>query len=260
MEEKWFSGLPTKIIGRYVRCFKKATSTNDLAWLEVSRGAPEGTIIFADEQTKGRGRFGRSWFSPVGGLWTSIILKPQIPPEHGCLLMAIGAIAVCELIRDKFNLSAHIRWPNDVILNNKKVAGIIVEAKYLANKPEAMVLGIGFNVNIPKDKIPEELKDTFTSLSIEKNKEVDFRLLAGDFISYLDKWYQYMVQGQYETINSAWKEMSAVMDKQVIIKMQGKEWLGKVSDLDPCKGISLTLDSGEVKVFQGEYVESLRIK
>jgi len=260
MEESWFTELATKIIGRQVRCFKKATSTNDLAWLEISRGAPEGTVILADEQTKGRGRFGRSWFAPTGGLWVSVVLKPQIPVEHSCLLMVIGAIAVCELIREKLNLPATIRWPNDVIINDKKVAGIIVEARYLANKPEAMVLGIGLNVNVPKDKIPAELKDIFTSLSIEKNKEIDFRTLAGDFVSSLDRWYQYIINKQYEVINSAWREMSAIMDKRVVIKTQDKEWEGRVLDIDPCKGVSIKLDSGEVKLFQGEYVESLRIK
>ena len=155
MEESYFTNLNTKTIGRKVLCHKKVTSTNDLGWLEVSRGAEEGTVILAEEQLKGRGRFGRNWFSPSHkGIWLSLVLYPSRFPEETFLLMSIGAIAVADLLKNKFNLPASIRWPNDVIINNKKISGIIVESKYINKSPNATVMGIGLNIDIPESEIP----------------------------------------------------------------------------------------------------------
>lgn len=261
MEESWFTGLPVKIIGRQVRCFKKATSTNDLAWLEISRHAPEGTVIFANEQIKGRGRLGRQWHSPDGkGLWASFILKPDLPVEKIPLIMVIGAIAICELIQQEFNLLASIRWPNDVLINNKKIAGIIVESKFFTNQPEASVLGIGFNANLSSDEIPAELKPIITSLLIEKKHVIDMQMLTRHLLIYLDNWYEKIVTQDYEPINLTWREMSGVMNRQVIIKTQGESIEGLVTELDPCAGISLKMPDNTTRQFQGEQVESLRLK
>jgi BirA family biotin operon repressor/biotin-[acetyl-CoA-carboxylase] ligase len=261
IEETWFEGLPTRVIGRKVLCFKKVTSTNDLAWLEIFRGAAEGTVIFADEQLKGRGRFGRSWFAPRGGgLWFSIVLKPQISPEHACLLMVIGAIAICELLREKYQLPASIRWPNDVIINNKKVAGIIVEARYLANTPEAMVVGIGFNANLKETDIPQDLIPLITSLSQECKRDIEEEPLVKDLLISLDNWYDKIRQKEYEVINRTWQEMSGVLNHVVIVKTADKEITGTVVSLDACTGISIKTPDGQTHQFRGENVESLRLK
>lgn len=261
MEESWFAGLPVKIIGRHIRCFKKVTSTNDLAWLEISRNAPEGTGVFANEQFKGRGRFGRKWHSPTEkGLWVSIILKPDLPVEKTPFIMVIGAIAICQLIKQEFDLSTSIRWPNDVLINEKKVAGIIVESRIFANQPKAMVLGIGFNVNLSFEEIPADLKSIATSLLIEKNHTIEMRMLTRHLLIYLDNWYEKIVTKDYEPIKIAWREMSGVMNQQVIIKKQDEQIEGLVTELDPCEGISLKMPDGTIRQFQGEQVESLRLK
>lgn len=260
MNESWFNDLNTKTIGCKVRCLPKTTSTNDLAWLEISRGAQEGMVIFAEEQLKGRGRLDRKWFSPAGkSLLASIILKPKLSAENMPLLMCFSSIALCELIKNEFFLSALIRWPNDIMINNKKIGGIIVESRFSGKSPEAAVIGIGLNINIANHEIPSELKGKMTSLLIEKGETIDRQELARLFLCYLDLWYQKLTNQDYATIDSVWRRLSSVLNNKVVIKQEDKTFTGKVIGLDPCKGITLKSDSNETKVFRGECVESLRL-
>ncbi|MDI6732918.1 MAG: biotin--[acetyl-CoA-carboxylase] ligase [Planctomycetota bacterium] len=263
MEEYYFVNLKTKTIGRKVVCHKKVTSTNDLAWLEVTRGAEEGTVIIADEQICGRGRFGRAWSSPnQKGIWLSVILYPSLFPEETFLLMALGAIAVTDLLKNKFNLPSLIRWPNDVIIGNRKVAGIIVESKYVNQCPNASVLGVGMNINISESEMPSELKNITTSLLIENNSAVPFKLevIIVDLIYLLDKWYQKIVNKELNAIQDTWREFSAVLNKNVSIQVKGQSLEGKVTDLDPCKGIELKDRSGNAQWWRGEMVDMLRVQ
>ncbi|MBI4834458.1 MAG: biotin--[acetyl-CoA-carboxylase] ligase [Planctomycetes bacterium] len=260
LEETWFENLPVKTIGRQIRCFKKVTSTNDLAWLEVSRGSPEGTVIFADEQLKGRGRFNRSWHAPKdAGIWASVILKPDMPIEKSSLLMVIGAIAICKLLKDKFQLDAKIRWPNDVIINERKIAGIIVETKCIASKPEAMILGIGFNINMKSEEIPADLNQIVTSLYMETGALINQKDIFRQFLMYLDNWYQKVLSKQENEISDAWKNMSGIIGAEIALEVEGKTVEGKVIDIDLHKGITLKTQEG-AKVFRGENATLLRCK
>ncbi|MBI5779768.1 MAG: biotin--[acetyl-CoA-carboxylase] ligase [Planctomycetes bacterium] len=262
MEENYFTSLNTKTIGRKVLCHKKVTSTNDLAWLEVSKGIEGGTVILADEQLKGRGRFGREWFSPgQKGIWLSVVLYPSNFPEETFLLMSIGALAVADLLRNKFNLPASIRWPNDVIINNKKIAGIIVESKYINKSPNAAVLGIGMNIDMPESEIPADLKDITTSLFEETNQATALKIenIASDLICLLDKWYLKITSRELKPIQDAWRSFSCVMNKKVSVKIKDKLLEGKIVDLDPCKGFALLESDGNTRWWRGETVEMLRL-
>jgi BirA family transcriptional regulator, biotin operon repressor / biotin---[acetyl-CoA-carboxylase] ligase len=260
MDENWFEDLNTQVIGRKIICLPKVTSTNDLAWLEVSRGAPEGTVIFAETQTKGRGRLNRTWFSPAGkGLWFSVILKPQIPVDKLPFLICFSALALCDMIKQELSLPALIRWPNDIMINNKKVAGLIVETRLLNKHPEATVLGIGFNITLDEDEIPAELKAEMTSLAIEKKESLNTQELARLLLCYLDSWYRKLINQQYETINSDWQKLSAVLNKQVRIKEDQNTFIGEVINLNPCDGITVQLDAQTTRPFRAECIESLRV-
>ncbi|MEW6027510.1 MAG: biotin--[acetyl-CoA-carboxylase] ligase [Planctomycetota bacterium] len=262
MEESYFSNLTTKTIGRKVLCHKKVTSTNDLAWLEVARNAEEGTVILADEQFKGRGRFGREWFSPARkGVWLSVVLFPSRFPEETFLLMSIGALAVADLLKSRFNIAAYIRWPNDVIINNKKIAGIIVESKYINKIPNATVMGIGLNIDIAEPEMPPELKDITTSLNKETNKTSDSKIeaIAADLICHLDKWYQKTSEQELKSIRDAWRGFSCVLDKMVEVKIKDKLLEGRIVDLDPLKGFALSGKDGNINWWRGETVEMLRL-
>ena len=260
MEQNWFDKLPVKIIGRNVRCFKEASSTNDLAWNEISLGAPEGTVIFAEKQSKGRGRFGREWYAPENsGIWASIILKPKLTLEKSSLLMIIGAIAVCELIRDNFKLNASIRWPNDVMINRKKIAGIIVETKYLRDSIESAVLGIGFNVNLKESEIPADLEAIMTSLAIETKHPVDMKHISQQFLVHLDKWHQKLLKANFVEIIDTWQKMSGVLNKKVLVEVETQTLEGIVIGLDPYDGIMLKTPDETLKL-SPEKVTSLRLK
>ena len=241
--------------------YKKVTSTNDLAWLEVSRGTPEGVVVLADEQLRGRGRFGRDWFSPANkGIWLSVVIHLSQFPEDMFLLMAMGAIAVTDLLRNKFNLPALIRWPNDVIINEKKIAGIIIENKCIAKSPNAAVMGIGINVNITESELPADLKD-ITSIGMEQKKTIIMELepIAKDLIYLLDKWYQKIINKELKCIQDAWREFSGVLNRKVCIKIKDGLIEGKVVDLDPYKGIALLDNEGNTDWLSGEKVELLRL-
>lgn len=262
MEEIYFTNLGTKTIGKTVLCHKKATSTNDLGWLEVSRGAAEGTVIMADEQLKGRGRFGRDWFSPCQkGIWLSAIFYPAKFPEETFLLMSIGALAVTDLLRDKFNLPALIRWPNDVTVNNKKISGIIIESKCIDKSPNAAVMGIGFNINIDESEMPTELKNLTTSLIKENTAAAGLKIefIAADLICLLDKWHQKIVENKLEDIREAWRNFSGVLNKNVVIKVKDRLLEGKIVDIDPCNGFALQEQNGAANWWRGETVEMLRL-
>ena len=152
--------LDTNIIGRDVRFFESVTSTNDEARKLAEEGAEDGTVVVAEKQTAGRGRYGREWFSIPESIAMTVILRPQkAAVQTAC---AMGTVAVCCAVQAETRLDTRIVWPNDIVVNGLKVAGVLAEAA------SCVLLGIGVNVNIPRSKFPPELKDTATSLSASR--------------------------------------------------------------------------------------------
>ena len=144
--------IGTRLIGRYIRWHESLPSTNDVALRLADVGVPEGTVIVAEEQTAGRGRRGRAWASPRGGIWLSVILRPGIPVERVPLIALSAAAATAQAIREATGLPARVKWPNDVLVDGKKIVGILAEA---GAGGEWVVVGIGINANIPLDVLPQ---------------------------------------------------------------------------------------------------------
>ncbi|MFH1227960.1 MAG: biotin--[acetyl-CoA-carboxylase] ligase [Planctomycetota bacterium] len=258
MTEFNLAPLDTKTIGKRIVYYKKVTSTNDLAWLEIANGAEDGLVVIAGEQMKGRGRFGRNWVSPTRkGIWLSVALKPRLPVDKMFSLMAIGALAVADVLKSH-KLEATIRWPNDVVINGKKIAGIIIETKFISKEPEAAVMGVGMNVNIAQEELPEEIKDIATSALAEKGYEMAIQPLTEELIIRLDYWYQLLKDKQDNVINDAWRNYSAVLNRMVSLRSKDCAYQGKAVDLDPCKGIAIEQSDGTIKWWQGDEVELLR--
>lgn len=151
---------------KYIK-LNKVESTNECAKQIAEKETEEGMVVTAKEQTGGKGRFGRNWFSPNGGIYCSIILRPKIPVESLHSLTFISAIAVSDSIKEQFKKNTIIKWPNDIIIKRKKICGILTESKSKGKKVLYAVVGIGVNINI--DKFPEELK--YTAYSLKGNKE-----------------------------------------------------------------------------------------
>ena len=241
------SRLSTRIIGKHMECVGKCASTNDLAWQAALEGAPDGTAIFAEEQTKGRGRLGRTWVAPRGAnILVSIVLRPQLEVERVPLITALGALAVV----DAADVGGRVRFPNDVYVSDRKLSGVLVESRFISSRPDLFILGIGLNVNAYPPDLPA------TSLAREKGKEQNLTLVARALLEAVDEWYA-RLDGPLKPWQKAWRERSDLIGRRVKISQNGKTVSGIVDDVDPLEGVVLRLSSGHVRPFRGEHVEQL---
>jgi len=214
-----------------VVCLDAASSTNDVCWEAARAGEPEGLVVTAERQTEGRGRHGRIWHSPPGlGIAVSVLLRPPLPPEMLPLLTAAAAVAAAEAA----GAEARIRWPNDVVVRGRKLAGVIVEGR----EPRAFVLGCGLNVNLLPGDFPEDLRSLATSLRIERGAAVDRAAVLRDFLDRLDRRYDEALSGN-PGLAQAWRTLSALLGKRVTVREGGKDFCGAVEDLDVLEGITL---------------------
>jgi len=239
------SRLHTKAVGRKIICVDSCESTNDLAWKEALAGAADGTAIFAEEQSKGRGRFGRVWTAPRGqGLLCSLILRPEIEVERVPLMTAMAALAVADVVGEE----AQIRFPNDVMREGKKIAGILVEARFISSRPDVFIVGIGLNVT----GHPSGLNATSLGESVSRIAAARALLEA------VDEWYG-RLPGNLRDYRKAWRERSYILGKRVRVKQNGKTVPGVAEDVDPLEGIVLRLDSGHPRTIRSEHVEHLEV-
>lgn len=248
--------LKTRVVGSRIITLDTVESTNDLAWKEAFDGAPNGTVIFAEEQTKGRGRFGRPWFSPRGGtLLFSVILRPEIAAEEIGYVTAIGTLAVVDAAFD-VGVTSQIRFPNDVVVENRKLCGILTESRFISGRPDLFILGIGVNVNVTE--FPADLRKIATSLMLEKGSPVNRVLFASSVLQALDDWYRRMHDAP-GTIQRAWKERSYIIGRHVEVKEGLKTLRGRCTDVEVLEGLTLRLDTGHMRQIRGEHVELLKV-
>ena len=232
--------------------FDEISSTNIKAKELAQDDGAEGTVVIARMQKSGRGRFDRVWESPDGGLYLSIILKPDVPPDKTTLLPLVAALAVSTTIR-KYGLSAAIKWPNDVRVNKKKIAGILLESEVIENRLCYVILGIGVNLNIDVNLFSKELKDAVTSLSHELHVTVDYHKFLEDMLSALDIYYTMFINGEFDCIIFEWKKRSDTIDRRVKIVTSSDEILGKAYDVDKSGFLLVITDSGEHrKIMSGD--------
>lgn len=251
---------PLRIPSRLV-CLAETPSTNDACWERAKAGEPEGFTVTAEAQTAGRGRFGRAWHSPPGlGLAVSVLLRPALPAERLSLLTAAAAVAAAETCGP----DARIRWPNDAVVRDRKIAGVLVEgrpstrsARSGETEPGAFVLGCGLNVNLRPEDFPDDLRAASTSLLIERGAPQDRNAVLRAFLERLDRRYDEALSGD-PALPRAWRDLSALVGRRVAISEGGRDYRGEVVDLDVLEGISLRLD-GAIRRFRLEHVELLRL-
>ena len=244
--------LGTKIIGKKIFFFKSIKSTMDYARSLAERGEEDGTVVIADNQTKGRGRFGRIWKAEPGkNILMSIILKPQIPVENFGILNFMSAVSVAEAIEKNLNLNIKTKWPNDLLINNKKFCGILLEASISAEGESFVILGIGVNVN--QTRFPKELEKNATSLAIETGKELDRLSLTQDILRSLETDYIELHRYQnFESIMNRWKSRCEMLGKEIAV-LQGKKIIkGKAIDVLISGALVVETESGTTKVHAGD--------
>lgn len=262
LEHEIREDMNTERIGKAMRVFDEVESTNDTAWklLEQDPKLPDGTVIMAEAQTAGKGRLGRAWHSAPGqGIWMSVVLKVQLPPDKLPLLTATASLAVANMLQQFIHLPSEIKWPNDVMVRGRKVCGVLVETR--SNLPDTYVMGIGLNVNQRQTDFPEELQGIATSLRAERPgmAPVNRVRVIRPLLFYLDTVYRLIHKKKFDKVARAWAEFVPMGGKKVKLNQGDKEFLGTVVEVDPVKGISLKLDGGkETKLFAAETVSNVR--
>lgn len=240
--------LRTQVVGRTLKVLADVPSTNDLALEAGRQGAAEGLAVLADRQTAGRGRRGRAWSSPAGtGLYTSILLRPGQPLPQAALLTLVAGLGVVEAIAEAAGLPAGLKWPNDVLVDGRKVAGILAE---MASQDEAVshvVIGIGINVNHGPRALPDELSAVATSLYLATGRSLARGELAAALYNALDRWYRLFREGGGGTILAAARERSATLGRAVEVHGEGEPWRGLAVDLDGDGALLVREEGGGVR-------------
>jgi BirA family transcriptional regulator, biotin operon repressor / biotin---[acetyl-CoA-carboxylase] ligase len=221
----------TRIIGRDIRVFEKTTSTNDIIGRLAQDGVKEGAVVFAESQTKCRGRLGRCWESPPRkGLWFSVLLRPAIRPQAATQLTVAAATALVRAIESQTEIKPEIKWPNDILIRGKKVAGILTELTAELEQVKDITLGIGVDVNI--DEFPPELCKIATSLKIESGEPVDRPALAAAILRELDRDYARICAGEFDGLAEEWQERCTTIGQDVGIRLGDSIIRGRAESLD----------------------------
>jgi BirA family biotin operon repressor/biotin-[acetyl-CoA-carboxylase] ligase len=259
LEKRYFDGneikanLTTKIIGKAFQSYDIVDSTNTIASNLASEGAEEGTVVLAKMQKGGKGRLEREWFSPNGGLWLSIILRPDIKPSEATKLTLMAGVAVARILRSLYNFDAKIKWPNDVIINGKKVCGILTEARDLENRIDYVILGIGINANFDLKDLPEEIRNLTTTLGGEIGSELDLEKLLLALLMEIDKYYEILKIGNTNIILNEWRKLSDTLGRRVKIITLKETIEGIALDVDDMGALIVrTDDNKEQKFFAGD--------
>lgn len=225
-------GLKTKILGCSILWFRRLTSTNYLAKELALKGAREGTVIVAETQTSGRGRLKRKWRSPEGGLWISIILRPKAEPKHTPKLTLMASVAVVKTITQLFSLKAEIKWPNDVLINQKKVCGILTEATTKGNAVQFTILGIGINANFSLSSFPIGLRDSTTTLQEELKKEIELEALLLTLLEEIELYYGLFTKEKFDVILKEWRNQASFLGSYVEVASDNEKFKGWAADID----------------------------
>ncbi len=244
-------------IGRDIRVFQETTSTNDVVERLARDGIAEGVVVFAESQTKGRGRLGRRWVSPSGkGLWFSILLRPTLSPQFITQITVASAVSLRRAIKQITGLTPEIKWPNDLLLNGLKIAGILTELSAEPDMIKHVILGIGVDVNLTSEDLPKELEGVATSLRIVTGRRLDRSGLAVQFLQQFERDYALLHSGRFEELADEWAEACSTLGKIVTIQTPGRLLQGRVEALDQDGALLLRTEFGRLERVLAGIVQS----
>lgn len=242
VEEK----LNTSYIGRRVHYFRSVSSTNDVAKELAVAGAPEGTLVIADVQTAGRGRLGRMWLSPPNAnLLMSLVFYPQLAPNQAQRLTMICSLAIIDALAQVTGLQAAVKWPNDVLLAGKKAAGILTEAGLHGEKLAYLIVGIGLNVNLWAEQLPEELRSISTSVAQELGHPIPREPLLCALLAAIESRYERLKAGEVPL--AEWSARLATLGRRVRVSDSGGFLEGWAEGVDVDGALLLRLDDGTLR-------------
>jgi BirA family transcriptional regulator, biotin operon repressor / biotin---[acetyl-CoA-carboxylase] ligase len=248
--------LKSHRLGKTIHHLLETGSTNDGARQLAEQGAPEGTLVLAEEQTRGRGRLGRSWLSERGaGIYASILFRPVLKPRDAAVLTLVAAVAGSEAIEHASRLNADIKWPNDLLLSGRKCCGILSEMQAERDDIRYVVVGIGINVN--HSLFPEELGQRATSLRIEGKQTYSRVALLCEFLLRFELLYDDLQRGNLATVLQRWVDRSTfAFGKQVTVDLgSGRKLEGQTAGLSEVGNLKVKLADGHVEeVVSGDIV------
>ena len=210
--------LNTTYIGKNLYIYNEVASTNTVAKFLSMNGAEDGSVVISEKQTKARGRSGKAWESPLGGVWLSIILNPNVDYSKLPLITLATGVAVAKTLEKLGVENPEIKWPNDIIIHDKKVCGILTEAVTKFNTIENVIIGVGIDANLDVAQFPEELQEGTTTLKEEFNKEVDENFIIKVFLEEFEKISELFSHEGYEEILKEWRKRSYTIGKIVEVR------------------------------------------
>ncbi|WP_018751369.1 biotin--[acetyl-CoA-carboxylase] ligase [Paenibacillus sanguinis] len=241
-------------LGKRIKLLTSVSSTQEEARRLAEEDAPHGTLVLAEEQTAGRGRQGRHWYSPPGkGIWMSLLLRPDRQPVSiAPQLTLLTAVAVCRAVR-KFGIDAGIKWPNDVLVDGRKLCGILVESIAEDELIRYAIAGIGIDVNLQREDIPQELLPKVTSLQIASGRRIERTELIVAVLAELEQLYQLYTEKGFMPIGHLWEALSVTLGRRITVLTPDGEIVGQATALAENGALILREDSGNTRtIFSGE--------
>ena len=246
--EKIQSRLTGRIIGRRMRVVAEIGSTNDAAMAAGHAGEPEGLAILADRQERGRGRLGRTWSSVSGlGIYTSILLRPRVPPIQAPLLTLVAGLATADAIEAVGQVIPALKWPNDVLCGGRKAAGILTEMATMGEQIGHVVVGVGINVGHRAVDFPAEMEVTATSIEKAAGRPVDRGEVAAALYNAMDRWYSIFCQDGTDGILQQARRRTATLGRPVTVLADHQRWQGIALDLDADGALLVRDETGTVR-------------
>ncbi|MEF3301765.1 biotin--[acetyl-CoA-carboxylase] ligase [Paenibacillus sp. GYB003] len=250
------SRLNTRTMGRSIKLFDTVESTQTIAHKLAEQGAPEGTLVLAEQQTAGRGRMGRSWHSPKSkGVWMSLVLRPQVPLHFTPQLTLLVAVALCRTIRRIEPLPVAIKWPNDLLIDGKKISGILLESSAEDERLLYVIAGVGVSVNLRREDYPDELAEVATSLSIASGgKEWSRSELIRTFLEQFEQLYALYNEEGFEPIRSAWEALAVSLGRPIRARTPKGSVEGVAESIDDMGALIVRHPDGSVtKLYSAEF-------
>ena len=250
--------LKTEVIGKRVYYFEEIDSTQNFAEQIASDKREDGTIIIAEKQTSGKGRLSRKWVSPKGGIWFSLIIHPKFDVSSSTLVPIASAVALSKSIKSVLGIENKVKWPNDITVNGKKVAGMLVDASFQANNIDYLILGIGINFDIDAKKLEKRLSKTPNFYGInslrKKDDKTPPKLLLKEFLSQLEKNLSQLDNGEKSKIVKEWTKRAAGIGKKITINTSNGKISGISRGIDNDGALKIKTPKEMKKIFVGDVV------
>ncbi|WP_323736290.1 biotin--[acetyl-CoA-carboxylase] ligase [Methanosphaera sp. ISO3-F5] len=246
-------GLTSKYIGHNIHFYEELESTNDTAKQFVDNDATEGTVIIAAHQTAGRTRKHEGWVSPEGGIYMTIIVRPEVTLLEASKLTIVTGVAIAKTLKDEFNVNVGIKWPNDLLIGQKKICGILTEAVTDYDKVKAILLGVGIDVNIDEKDIPNELEHIATTVQKETNITLQRAEIMRKFFKIFEDLYEEYKKNNFKYIISEWRRLSSTTGNRVKVYKHGKAIKADAVGITNSGALIIETDDGKLeKITSGE--------